>query len=72
MSEMSTQVPALRAAVARAVRCGDGRAEASARRELAEAKISAYVEKALAAAPPLTDEQRCRLVDLLRPSGGAV
>lgn len=38
-----------------------------ARRELAAAKIHDYVEKVLAQAPPLTDEQRTRLADLLRP-----
>lgn len=44
-----------------------------ARRELAEANIAAYVEKTLAQAPPLTDEQRARLAELLRPVriGGA-
>ncbi|WP_273733367.1 hypothetical protein [Mycolicibacterium septicum] len=38
-----------------------------ARRDLAEAKIADYVERVLAAAPPLTDEQRVRLAELLRP-----
>jgi hypothetical protein len=44
-----------------------------ARRGLAEAKIAAYIEKVLAAAPPLSDEQRTRLAELLRPvrGGGA-
>ena len=37
------------------------------RRELAEAKITDYVEKVLAAAPPLTDDQRARLAALLAP-----
>lgn len=40
-----------------------------ARRELAEAKIAAYVDKALAAARPLTDDQRGRLAALLRGAG---
>lgn len=69
MSESSTPIPALRAAVARAVLHRDRGAENVARRELAEAKIADYVEKALSAAPPLTDEQRSRLVELLRPIG---
>jgi len=38
-----------------------------AKRSLAEKKIAAYVEKVLAQAPPLTDEQRTKLADLLRP-----
>jgi hypothetical protein len=38
-----------------------------AKRDLAEAKITAYVEKILAEAPPLNDEQRTRLAELLRP-----
>jgi hypothetical protein len=36
-------------------------------RGLAEAKINDYIERVLAAAPPLTDEQRTRLAELLRP-----
>ena len=38
-----------------------------AKRNLAEAKISDYLEKVLNTAPPLTDEQRTRLAELLRP-----
>ena len=38
-----------------------------AKRSLAEAKIAAYVEKVLAEAPPLSDEQRTKLAELLRP-----
>jgi hypothetical protein len=38
-----------------------------AKRDLAEAKIADYIERVLAAAPPLTDEQKCRLVELMRP-----
>ena len=37
-----------------------------ARRELATAKIAEYVQKIVAAAPPLTDEQRDRLATLMR------
>lgn len=36
-----------------------------ARRSLAEANLAAYIEKTLAAAPPLTDEQVARLAGLL-------
>ena len=37
----------------------------SARRELAEAKIRAYILASVAEAPPLSDEQRSRLAALL-------
>lgn len=40
-----------------------------AERDLAAAKASAHIEKILAAAPPLTDEQRIRLAELLKPAG---
>lgn len=36
-----------------------------ARRELAEAKLRAHIEQVVAAAPPLTAEQRSRLASLL-------
>ncbi|WP_326548702.1 hypothetical protein QGN32_11610 [Mycolicibacterium sp. ND9-15] len=39
----------------------------AAKRDLAEARISDYVERVLAQAPPLNDEQRTRLAELLRP-----
>lgn len=38
-----------------------------ARRALAEIRLTEYIEKVLGAAPPLSDEQRCRLAELLRP-----
>ena len=52
----------------------DGRPDSSAavrdaQRVLAEEKIKAYVERALAAAPALTPEQRDRLSLLLRGAG---
>lgn len=40
------------------------------RRDLAEAKIADFVEKILTSAPPLTDEQRTRLAELLKPVRG--
>lgn len=40
-----------------------------ARRDLAEASIQAYIERTVAAAPPLTSEQRDRLALLLRGGG---
>lgn len=41
---------------------------AVARRELAAAKITDYIEKVVAEAPPLTDEQRARIAALLQPA----
>lgn len=38
---------------------------AKARADLAAAKIKAYIENTLAAAPPISDEQRARLARLL-------
>ena len=40
-----------------------------ARRSLAAANIEAYVEKIVASAPPLTDDQKSRIAALL--SGGS-
>ena len=40
-----------------------------AKRGLIEAQAAAYIEKVLAEAPPLTDEQRVRLAELFRPAG---
>nr|WP_298984780.1 hypothetical protein [uncultured Micrococcus sp.] len=39
-----------------------------ARRDLAAAKLDAYVKRVLAEAPPLTDAQRDRIAALLRPT----
>lgn len=47
-------------------RLDDPEREAKGRRDLAEAKIAAYVERTLAAAPPLTPAQVKRLSGLLR------
>jgi hypothetical protein len=40
---------------------------AKARRNLAAAKLDAYIQRVIAEAPPLTPEQRDRLAVLLRP-----
>lgn len=45
-----------------------------ARRDLRAARAEDYITKVLAEAPPLTDQQRTRLCELLRPArtgGGA-
>lgn len=44
----------------------------AARRELAELRIARFIRETVAAAPPLTDEQRTRLADLLRPGSAAL
>lgn len=43
------------------------------RTELKTQRLGEHIEKILGAAPPLTDEQRTRLAELLRPArqGGA-
>ena len=46
----------------------------AARQNLNALRLEEHIEKTLAAAPPLTDEQRTRLAELLRPvrrNGGA-
>lgn len=48
---------------------GTPETQAAARGELATMKLERHIQKALAAAPPLTDQQRARLAALL--SGGA-
>lgn len=53
-----------------ATRYGDADQIADARRDLAAAKLAAYVSKTVAEAPPLTPAQRDRIAALLRPTGG--
>jgi hypothetical protein len=43
----------------------------SARQNLAVLKIEDHVRRVIAQAPPLTDEQRERIADLLRAGGAA-
>ncbi|MGV0603928.1 hypothetical protein [Mycolicibacterium sp. XJ1904] len=49
-------------------RSGDDPELLEAKRGLLEAQAAAYIEKVLAEAPPLTDEQRARLAELFRPA----
>jgi len=49
----------------------DREVEAQARRNLTAAKLERAVREAVAAFPPLTDEQRGRVVRLLMTGGGA-
>lgn len=68
---MSTSPNLAALAHARAVRTGDPEQVAATHAALAAAKIEAAIQKALAEAPPLTDEQRARLARLLTADGGA-
>lgn len=56
-----------RSAVARSVR--NHKDPTPARQQLKEAKLTRWIDEALATAPPLTEEQRHRLASLL--TGGA-
>ena len=53
-------------------RPGDTEAITSARRDFAASKLSDYISRTLATAPPLTDSQRERLAHLLRGGGANV
>ncbi|MDP9692712.1 UNVERIFIED_ORG: hypothetical protein J2X79_000241 [Arthrobacter globiformis] len=65
---MGTEVYKARSAVALAVQ--RGKPSEDARRDLAAAKLAQYVERVVAEAPPLTDEQVNRIARLLRPATG--
>ena len=56
-----------RAAVATAVRTKND--PTPARQQLKEAKLTRWIDEALATAPPLTDEQRHRLAAMLTGGG---
>jgi hypothetical protein len=56
-----------RCAIARAVQWKDKPAEIRARQDLGEAMIADRIKKVLASAPPLRDDQRSRLAELLKP-----
>lgn len=51
-----------------AVRSNNPTAEQIARRDLAAAKLEAYVAKVVAEAPPLTEQQRRAIRALLKPA----
>lgn len=65
-----SEVLKARAALGVASRRGDDEAATDARRDLAAAKIAAYIEKIVADAPPLTDEQRDRLSAIIGAGRG--
>lgn len=60
------------AALSRTDRAPDDPELTDARRGLRAARAEEYINKLLAAAPPLSDEQRTRLAELLRPAREAV
>lgn len=74
MAHLSTATAHYRGKVAALTRCisaGERQPDcpemAEARRGLKEAKATDYIRKLLDEAPPLTDEQRTRLAELLKP-----
>jgi hypothetical protein len=70
MSPTSAHHRARIAGLSRAVRNGertDDTELVDAQRDFATARIADYIDKVLAEAPPLTDQQRTRLAELLRP-----
>lgn len=69
MSLQGSEVARTRSRVAVATRLGTPEQQAVARRDHATATLAAHIEKIVAEAPPLTDDQRSRLAGLLR--GGA-
>ena len=71
MPAIDSQRRTLQAKHAAAVRWGKPNQTDTAR-ELAAARLADYIEKVVAAAPPLSAEQRDRLALLLRPGGDQV
>ena len=61
----ATQAQQLRSEVGAARRTKDPERERIARRDLAAAKLEAYIAKTVAAAPPLTPNQAARIAGLL-------
>lgn len=68
---MDPKIAKSRSALGVAVRLGDQHAARCARQDLAAAKIEDFVQRTVAAAPPLTPEQRDRIASLLRAGGAA-
>lgn len=62
------------AALTRAIRAGERPADdpafTAAKRDFAAARIEGDIERILSEAPPLTDEQRARLAELLNAETG--
>ena len=71
---MSTSIAQAKSRVGVAVRTKNTAAETAARRDLAAAKLEAYVQRVVEEAPPLTPEQLSRIGAMLhqgRVAGGA-
>lgn len=66
----NSEVLAARSLLGLASRRRDVDAITDARRDLAAAKIAAYIEKVVAEAPPLSDEQRDRLSAIIGSGRG--
>lgn len=73
MSESIPTITKSRSRLGVATKAGDAEAATEARKDLAAAKIAAYIERTLAEAPPLSAEQRSQLASILAPvvAGGA-
>ncbi|MGP9837889.1 hypothetical protein [Arthrobacter sp. 179] len=66
----NTDVLRARSVLGNATRKGSADEISGARRDLAAAKLAAYVEATLAAAPPLSPEQAARIASKLQPASG--
>ncbi|MGO1511594.1 MAG: hypothetical protein ACTHW4_13610 [Actinomycetales bacterium] len=60
----------LRAQLGASARHRPGEDRTDLKREFVTEKLARYVERVVAEAPPLTDEQRQRIADLLAPRAG--
>lgn len=69
MSLSGSDVLRTRSRLGVAARRGDPEQITEAKRDHAAAKLTAYIEQTVAAAPPLTSEQRGRLATLLTAGG---
>lgn len=68
---MSREVLSARGRLGYAKKSGDPSAVATARRDLAAAKLEDYISAVVAEAPPLTPAQRDRLALLLQGGGAS-
>jgi hypothetical protein len=65
-TKQRSQIAVISRAIKRGERPADDPALDDAKRDFTAARLEQHIEKALAAAPPLSDEQRTRLAELLR------
>jgi hypothetical protein len=64
---LSPQARSLRGRIAKSVQLGDETAAVEARRAFRFVNAEDYIRRVVDGAPPLTDEQRRRLADILAP-----